>query len=439
MREAMKNWEGRVVEGEFVLQRYLGGSDHSSVFLTERKNEPRKAAIKLISANGINLDVQLLDWKEAARLSHPNVLRLFEMGTCTVEKRPYAYVVMEYADEDLSQLLPIRALSAAEARQMLPPVINAIEYLHKEGFIHCHINPANIMASGDQVKISGDGIVKADLKDRTCVPASYGPPEGRMSSAGEIWSLGITLVEVLTQQSPVGKTPGKDQPLLSSLPAPFSEITRECLQPDPSRRLSIEDLARRLNLTFKPAQSRDLNQRGFGKRGWLVAAVVFFVVMLALVAIFRRHTPKPQAASSFPVLEVRPQQPSTNAPSNLSAENPPSPAQTETASPPSNAAATHSPHILVEKVLPNVPRSARNTIHGTIRVTVRVTVNPSGRVSDAALVLPGSSKYFANLALEAARKWTFAPAQTDSGETPRTAVAQFEFRRSGTRASMMER
>ena len=49
MTGTWKRWEGQVVNGEFPLQRYLGGSDHSAVFLTQRGSE--KAAIKLIAAD----------------------------------------------------------------------------------------------------------------------------------------------------------------------------------------------------------------------------------------------------------------------------------------------------------------------------------------------------------------------------------------------------
>ena len=47
--ETWKSWEGRVVDGEFPLRQWLGGSDHSAVFLTESANVPsKKTAIKLI-------------------------------------------------------------------------------------------------------------------------------------------------------------------------------------------------------------------------------------------------------------------------------------------------------------------------------------------------------------------------------------------------------
>src|ERR1700722_18233634 len=70
--EAGKNLEGEVVDGKFPLLRYLGESDHSVVFLTERKMEARKVAIKLIPARVSDPEIQISSWEAAAKLSHPH-------------------------------------------------------------------------------------------------------------------------------------------------------------------------------------------------------------------------------------------------------------------------------------------------------------------------------------------------------------------------------
>ena len=96
----------------FPLRQYLGGSDHSAVFLTERRGrEPQKAAIKLITVDPANTAAQLARWEFAAKLSHPHLLRLFETGSCQLDNVVLLYVVMEYAEENLAQILPQRALT----------------------------------------------------------------------------------------------------------------------------------------------------------------------------------------------------------------------------------------------------------------------------------------------------------------------------------------
>ena len=85
-------------------------------------------------------------------------------------------------------------------------------------------------------------------------------------------------------------------------------------------------------------------------------------------------------------------------------------------------------------VLPtNVSRNALATIHGTIRVKVRVEVDSSGSVERARVETGGPSKYFAQLALEAARQWTFAPAKATDREVADEWILRFEFFRTDTK------
>jgi TonB family protein len=86
-----------------------------------------------------------------------------------------------------------------------------------------------------------------------------------------------------------------------------------------------------------------------------------------------------------------------------------------------------SPAVLHE-VIPDVPRRARDTIHGHIMVAVRVTVDSAGNVVDESLDNHGPSKYFARLATEAARKWKFAPT---NDPVSRKWLLRFEFTRGG--------
>ncbi|MGH8176996.1 MAG: TonB family protein [Steroidobacter sp.] len=85
----------------------------------------------------------------------------------------------------------------------------------------------------------------------------------------------------------------------------------------------------------------------------------------------------------------------------------------------------------INEVIPDVPRSARETIRGTVRVSVRVIVNKEGAVLVATADDPGPSRYFERLAIEASKKWTFTPADS---EAQRIMLLRFNFRRAGTTA-----
>ena len=87
--------------------------------------------------------------------------------------------------------------------------------------------------------------------------------------------------------------------------------------------------------------------------------------------------------------------------------------------------------LIISEVIPDVPRSARETIRGTVRVSVRVIVDKEGTVLVATADDPGPSRYFERLAIQASKKWKFAP--TDSGEQ-RIMLVRFNFRRAGTTA-----
>src|SRR2546425_7588994 len=103
--EAWKQWEGHVVNGEFCLNQYLGGDENSAVFLTEHGEQGLQAAIKLLAAPQENAELQLSRWELAAKLSHPHLVQLFQMGRCQLGDTGLLYVVMEYAEENLSQIV----------------------------------------------------------------------------------------------------------------------------------------------------------------------------------------------------------------------------------------------------------------------------------------------------------------------------------------------
>ena len=142
MAESWQRWEGRLVDDRFPLRQYVAGTDHSGVFLTDGPDKS-KAAIKLVQVDPKDQQKQLSRWEQAAKLSHPNLLRILGMGRCKTDGVDALYVVTEYAEENLGQILPTRALEPGEVKQMLPPILEALSYLHREGWVHAHVKPSN--------------------------------------------------------------------------------------------------------------------------------------------------------------------------------------------------------------------------------------------------------------------------------------------------------
>src|SRR6185437_9098148 len=161
------------------------------------------------------------------------------------------YVVMEYAEEMLSEVLPARSLTPNEAREMLGPVLEALAYLHGKGLVHGHLTPSNVLVINDQLKLSVDRVHAAD--EAGGVPPrfdDYDAPEAareKLTAAADVWSLGVLLVEALTQHPPAWDRLGGGEPVVpESLPQPFGEIARECLKMDPARRCSLAAIQARL-------------------------------------------------------------------------------------------------------------------------------------------------------------------------------------------------
>jgi TonB family protein len=92
---------------------------------------------------------------------------------------------------------------------------------------------------------------------------------------------------------------------------------------------------------------------------------------------------------------------------------------------------------VINEVVPEVPRSALQTIRGTIRVSVRVNVDKQGKVVGTAVDEHGPSRYFERLAVDAASKWSFTPAKS---EERRMMLVKISFTRAGAtaRASPMQ-
>jgi hypothetical protein len=247
MTESWANWEGEVVNDTFALRRYLGGSPHSVVYLTDHATHGVPAAIKFIPAVADTAELQLSNWRAAAALSDPQLLRLFHAGRYTRQGESYLFVVMEQAEETLSEILPHRPLTTHEARAMLPPVLDGLIYLHGRNLVQGALRPSNVLVVHDQIKLAADTVrMSGEAPANPHAPDRYDAPEarkGQINRAGDIWALGVTIVEALTHRSSElsGGRAGVAS-LPKDLPADFVSLVARCLNPNPSIRPSAQQL-----------------------------------------------------------------------------------------------------------------------------------------------------------------------------------------------------
>ena len=497
-----KQWECRVIDGRFHLRQYLGGSPHSAVYSTEfGEGAPQKAAIKLVAADSGKVDAWMLRRELAGRLSHPGLLSILQFGRCRMDGGLFAYVVMEPSDEDLSQVIPTRPLTAVEARELLLAVVEILGYVHAHGFVHGRLTPANLMAAGDRIKISSDGLMRAgESNGDLWAPDANDPPESRagMTPAGDVWWLGMTLVEALTQRTPARNGTRTDDPAVpETLAAPFREIARRCLRADARARCSLADISLALQPdrpapravprvvagavpAAKPAARAEAKKRRYllpvagamlagvvatgaillvssssgtgsrpavavepeaaqGKPGAVPAAPIATEAApgggeTAEAAAAPTGGETPEAADAAPGGGATPEAATTP----VNGEAAPGGGKTadEAVAVPAEAGRGGTAGDVVDRFVPEVPREILGTIRGNLAVSVRVRVDRSGGVVDAALDSRPVSRYFDRVALEAARRWKFQPANDGAGrEGDATRLVRFEFSREGCAAS----
>jgi len=486
MTEVWPKWQGEVINSVYPLRRFLNASDHSAVFLTECKaqNVPN-AAIKIVPAEQMLTEAQLSHWRTAAGLSHPHLIRLLDTGHCQLGGQQFLFVVMEYAEQTLSQVLAHRALTPDEVREMLPPTLDALAFLHRKNLVQGELKPANFLVVNDQLKLASDTIRPAgEPRASIARPSAYDPSEaknGRLSPAGDIWALGLSMVEALTQHLPAWPDERSETSRLpTTLPPTFADTVRRCLSHNPAGRPTATDLeaqfkrAPQASVVSVPqavvreppvraaappheAAGRVAPPQGLPRQRWLVptvaavAALTLLVVVWAGLRLFQSHPSSLRPAASAPQTAsqqtaaapaVAPQIPATPPSAPPEVSTPSAAAKpTESKPAPSHAISRRSDHpaqpsvdaspSVVHEQIPSISRNARRTIHGHIKVAVLVIVDPSGNVIDALLQNPGPSWYFARQAREAARKWRFAPANSQDS---RQWLLRFEFTRGGATA-----
>jgi TonB family protein len=408
------SWVGQSVDGRFPLQKHLGGSRTSAVFLTHIAGTPdAKAVIKLVLASSCDPEAQLGLWRRAAKLSHPNLIRILDGGRCWLAGNDLIFVVVEYAEENLGEVLPRRALTSAEGEAMLRPIVEALKYLHRQDLVHGHLRPSNVMAANEQLKISADGLRPLGAIQGPVETSIYDAPEiktGKISVASDVWSLGAVLAEALTRKSTAQNGASR------SLPKPFAAIVQHCLRDDPAERWTLADIEERLQGSVADNRgASEIRSSEIGPRLRrflpLALAAVLLIILAGIYGSVRGGGSHSQRTAG-----VHKDSASSTPSSNSVAQ----PASNENA-----------PGAVLHEVSPSASQSALRTIHGRIKVRVTVGVDAGGNVTTANLTTAGPSKYFARLATQAAQQWKFTPANENGQPVPSQWTILFEYTRGG--------
>ncbi|MCS6773162.1 MAG: protein kinase [Anaerolineae bacterium] len=166
----------------------------------------------------------------AARLSHPNIVNVHDVGQDVVEGSLWHYMVMERVDgEDLARVLQAQEgrIALSEAMRIGLAVCEAVAHAHQRGLVHCDLKPHNVLIARDgQVKVTDFGIARAWSVSATQpisvgevwgTPHYYAPEQAAgmaPTPASDVYSLGVLLFELLTGRRPFE---GSDPVLLARL------------------------------------------------------------------------------------------------------------------------------------------------------------------------------------------------------------------------------
>ena len=230
------NWtrlDGASLDGGFRLKQMIGADGVSATFRTMDG-----AVIKAYRASGEEAEGQLRLWQQARALQHPSLIRVLGSGKTELEGQEVIYVALESTDESVADALSERPLERNEATEIVRSVANALEYLHSLGFVHGSLSPETVYALGETVKLSPEGIKASGTNAGTeMYKAKYPAPEWleSVTPAADVWSLGATLYEALTQEDATQR----EESGRTVLPAPFQAIVQGALKPDPATRITL--------------------------------------------------------------------------------------------------------------------------------------------------------------------------------------------------------
>ncbi|MBR2188232.1 MAG: Stk1 family PASTA domain-containing Ser/Thr kinase [Eubacterium sp.] len=205
--------EGIVLGERYEIISRVGSGGMADVYKARDHKLSRLVAVKVMKAE-FREDTSFVtkfqkEAQAAARLSHPNVVNVFDVG----EDRGLYYIVMELVEGiTLKNYITKKGrLSVKEATSIAIQVSLGLQAAHHQGIVHRDVKPQNIIISTDgKVKLSDFGIAKASNSNTITAnvmgSVHYSSPEqvrGGMSDArSDIYSLGVTMYEMATGRVP---------------------------------------------------------------------------------------------------------------------------------------------------------------------------------------------------------------------------------------------
>jgi serine/threonine protein kinase len=256
---------GSLVLDRFLIERRIGSGGFGTVYEAWDGRLERPVAVKAIDPGGAESCGRVLrEAQAAARLNHPGIVTLYEMG----EEDGSALLVTELVDgATLDQLSREGELSDREIGEIGADLCEALDHAHSRAVVHRDIKPQNVLVTEDgepRAKLMDFGVAR--LTDAAALTApgdvvgtlAYMAPEqaeGREAGPeADVYSLALVLYECWSGENPhrratpaataraIGTRARPLRRLRPDLPRELGDSLDACLQARPSHRLTLEEL-----------------------------------------------------------------------------------------------------------------------------------------------------------------------------------------------------
>ncbi|MGI8679144.1 MAG: Stk1 family PASTA domain-containing Ser/Thr kinase [Jatrophihabitans sp.] len=236
---------GRKFEGRYRILDRIARGGMSTVYAAVDERLDRLVAVKVMSS-ALSSDPAFSDRfareaRAAARLTHLNVVSVYDQGHEIAQDGHHVFLVMELVEgRTLRELIRERGkLSPAEAISIMEPVLSALAAAHRAGLVHRDVKPENILLSDEGVvKVADFGLARAVESDAAATrtglmmgTVAYCAPEqiskGRADPRSDVYSAGVVLFELLTGSPPYQGDSAMNvayQHVHNRVPAPSSRV-----------------------------------------------------------------------------------------------------------------------------------------------------------------------------------------------------------------------
>ncbi|MGE4215158.1 MAG: Stk1 family PASTA domain-containing Ser/Thr kinase [Anaerotignaceae bacterium] len=206
---------GTVLSGRYEIIEKIGTGGMAVVYCAKDQKLDRNVTVKVLKEEFVGDEDFKARFKtearSAAKLSHPNIVNVYDVG----EDNGVQYIVMEYVHGDTLKQVIVKSapFDTVVTLSIAVQMASALAHAHKNGVIHRDIKPHNILVSVDgTIKITDFGIARAAAVSTVTTTSNalgsvyYFSPEqargGYVDSKSDIYSLGITMFEMLTGKVP---------------------------------------------------------------------------------------------------------------------------------------------------------------------------------------------------------------------------------------------